>query len=70
MPKWDMPIMTFLMSKAMPNAAGTRTWVTETPLSEIVGPTIIHPDDRSIMFDFLQNVKRGLAHKLSQEVRS
>ena len=25
--KWDMPIMTFLMSKAMPNAAGTRTWV-------------------------------------------
>ena len=43
---------------------------TETPLSEIIG-TYNHlpPDDRTIMLDFLQNVKRGLAHKLSREVR-
>lgn len=43
---------------------------TETPLSEIIGTyNHLHPDDRSIMLDFLQNVKRGLAHKLSREVR-
>lgn len=43
---------------------------TETPLSEIIGTyNHLHPDDRTIMLDFLQNVKRGLAHKLSQEVR-
>ena len=43
---------------------------TETPLSEIIGTyNHLHPDDRTIMLDFLQNVKRGLAHKLSREVR-
>lgn len=43
---------------------------TETPLSEIIGTyNRLHPDDRTIMLDFLQNVKRGLAHKLSREVR-
>lgn len=42
---------------------------TETPLSEIIGTyNHLHPDDRTIMLDFLQNVKRGLAHKLSREV--
>ena len=34
---------------------------TETPLSEIIGTyNHLHPDDRTIMLDFLQNVKRGL----------
>ena len=43
---------------------------TETPLSKIIGTyNHLHPDDRTIMLDFLQNVKRGLAHKLSREVR-
>lgn len=43
---------------------------TETPLSEIIGTyNHLHPDDRTIMLDFLQNVKRRLAHKLSREVR-
>lgn len=43
---------------------------TETPLSEIIGTyNHLHPDNRTIMLDFLQNVKRGLAHKLSREVR-
>ena len=43
---------------------------TETPLSEIIGTyNHLHPDDRTLMLDFLQNVKRGLAHKLSREVR-
>ena len=43
---------------------------TGTPLSEIIGTyNHLHPDDRTIMLDFLQNVKRGLAHKLSREVR-
>ena len=43
---------------------------TETPLSEIIGTyNHLHPDDRTIMLDFLQNVKRGLEHKLSREVR-
>ena len=43
---------------------------TETPLSEIIGTyNHLHPDDRTIMLDFLQNVNRGLAHKLSREVR-
>lgn len=43
---------------------------TETPLSEIIGTyNHLHSDDRTIMLDFLQNVKRGLAHKLSREVR-
>ena len=43
---------------------------TETPLSEIIGTyNHLHPDNRTIMLDFLQNVKRGLAHKLSWEVR-
>ena len=43
---------------------------TETPLSEIIGTyNHLHPDDRTIMLDFLQNVKRGLAHKLSRKVR-
>ncbi len=38
--------------------------------SEIIGTyNHLHPDDRTIMLDFLQNVKRGLAHKLSREVR-
>ena len=42
---------------------------TETPLSEIIGTyNHLHPDDRTIMLDFLQ-IKRGLAHKLSREVR-
>ena len=56
----------------MPNAAGTKNLgeKTETPLSEIIGTyNHLHPDDRTIMLDFLQNVKRGLAHKLSREVR-
>ena len=43
---------------------------TEKTLSEIIGTyNHLHPDDRTIMLDFLQNVKRGLAHKLSREVR-
>ena len=43
---------------------------TETPLSEIIGTyNHLHPDNRTIMLDFLQYVKIGLAHKLSREVR-
>ena len=41
-----------------------------TPLSEIIGSyNHLHPEDRAIMLDFLQNVKKGLANKLSREVR-
>lgn len=42
----------------------------ETPLPEIIGTyNHFHPEDRTIMLEFLQNVKKGLANKLSREVR-
>lgn len=41
-----------------------------TPLPEIIGTyNHLHPEDRTIMLEFLQNVKKGLANKLSREVR-
>lgn len=41
-----------------------------TPLPEIIGTySHLHPEDRAIMIDFLQNVKEGVANSLSREVR-
>ena len=42
----------------------------DTPLSQIIGVyNHLHPEDRAIMIDFLQDIKKGLANKLSREIR-
>ena len=41
-----------------------------TPLPKIVGVyEAVHPDDRNIMLDFFEKVKKGLATSIRQELR-